>query len=317
MSREAANLSTDNSIVLVSCDNTCTYRWDREMKRTIACAFLFSLCATSTFAQDKSPSCWPWPDSMEATIANPRDHNILYQDPNIRFLEVTNPPGNPVHMHTHSLSSVFLVIEPQPRGRDHKADGSVTAPGGEVPASANFPILSADGPQGLHSFEDLDTFTKHFYRVEFKKIPFVCPTPANENFQERAARKTAVTTEPNLLKTSEALAPTDQPISSPETDRILVDRADLRLIEVTIPPGATETLAADGWPSAVLFYERQPKGTDTFSDGRVVQVSPRFEGALFPTAIRMGPQPAHSFRNTDTFPAHFYRVEFKKIQFKG
>jgi hypothetical protein len=103
---------------------------------------------------------------MEATIAAPRDHKILYQDPNIRFLEVTNPPGNPIHMHTHPLSSVFLIIEPQPRGRDHKSDGSATAPGGQVPATANFPIVTANGPQGLHSYEDLDSFPKYFYRVE-------------------------------------------------------------------------------------------------------------------------------------------------------
>lgn len=287
------------------------------MKLTTTCALLFALCAAVTFAQDKSPSCWPWPDSAEATIANPRDHKILYQDANIRFLEVTNPPGNPVHMHTHSLSSVFFTIDPQPRGRDHKADGSATAPGGEVPASANFPILSASGPQGLHSYEDLDTFPKHFYRIEFKKIPFVCPAQGDGNSQDRASRKAAITTDPNFLNTSETLATTDQAISSPATDKILVDRADLRLIEVTIPPGATEKMAMDAWPSALVFYEHQPKGTETLADGRVVQVSRRFEGALFPTAIRMGPQPAHSFRNTDTFPAHFYRVEFKKIQFKG
>jgi len=286
------------------------------MKVATACAFLFALCATTTFAQDKSQSCWPWPASMEATIAAPRDHKILYQDSNIRFLEVTNPPDNPIHMHTHPLSSVFLVIEPQPRGRDHKSDGSVTAPGGEVPATANFPILTANGPQGLHSYEDLDTFPKHFYRVEFKKIAFVCPADVNGQFSELAARKTAVTTEPSLLQTSGVPLTADHAISSPETGKTLYDRADLRLIEVTIPPGATETMAADDWPSALLFYEHQPKGTETLSDGHVVQVSRRFEGALFPTAIRIGPEPAHSFHNTDTFPAHFYRVEFKKIHFK-
>ena len=214
-------------------------------------------------------------------------------------------------MHTHPVSSVFLVIEPQPRGRDHRADGSVTDPGGAVPASANFPIVSAEGPQGLHSFEDLDTFPKHFYRVEFKKIAFTCPDEGNP------AYKAAVTTEPNPAKTSEAIVAADHAISPSETDKILVDRADLRLMEVTIPPGATETLAGDAWPSALIFYERQPKGIDTFLDGHVVEVNGRFDGALFPTAIRMGPQPAQSFHNTDTFPAHFYRVEFKKIQWKG
>jgi hypothetical protein len=253
---------------------------------------------------------------MEATIAAPRDHRVLYQDANIRFLEVTNPPGNPIHMHTHPMSSVFLIIEPQPRGRDHKSDGSVTQPGGELPASANFPIVTTEGPQGLHSYEDLDTFAKHFYRIEFKMLPFVCPPAANAESSALAARKAAVTTEPGLVKISETPAAAAATTSS-STDNILVDRDDLRLIAVTIPPGATETVAADGRPSVLVFYERQPKGIDTSSDGHTIEVARRFEGVLFPTAIRRGPQAAQSFHNTDNFPAHFYRVEFKKIQFKG
>ena len=175
------------------------------MKLTTTCAFLFALCATTTFAQDKSPSCWPWPDSMEATIAAPRDHKILYQDPNIRFLEVTNPPGNPIHMHTHPLSSVFLVIEPQPRGRDHKSDGSVTVPGGEVPASANFPIVTSQRAARSALVRRSGHFSQAFLSNRIQKDSVRLPRQVNGQFQELAARKTAVTTEPNLLKTSEAL----------------------------------------------------------------------------------------------------------------
>jgi hypothetical protein len=55
----------------------------------------------------------------------------------------------------------------------------------------------------------------------------------------------------------------------------------------------------------------------TFHDSKTAQVDRKFEGVKFPQAIREGKQPPHSFENTDTFPAHYYRVEFKKIQWKG
>lgn len=34
-------------------------------------------------------------------------------------------------------------------------------------------------------------------------------------------------------------------------------------------------------------------------------------------AVRVGPEPPYAFENTDTFAAHYYRVEFKKVKFRS
>ena len=47
------------------------------------------------------------------------------------------------------------------------------------PSDAPFPLISRHGPEGTHSFENLDTFGKHFYRFEIKKLDFDA-VPAGE-----------------------------------------------------------------------------------------------------------------------------------------
>ena len=68
---------------------------------------------------------------------------------------------------------------------------------------------------------------------------------------------------------------------------------------------------------SLLLYEPQPKGVETSYDGKTNTVDRKLDGAKFPQVIRMGKQPPHAFENKDNFPAHYYRVEFKKINYKG
>jgi len=324
-----------------SCDNAAPKIGDQNMNiriisisAVIALPLLFITArpqpaiAHPQTSQDKSTGgCWTYPDSLDALIADPQNHTVVYDDANVQLLDVHTPPGTTNSLHDHHWSSVFVNIEAQPRGRDHKADGSVTQPGGVVPADALFPLLNVAGPQGPHAYENLDTFTKHFYRLQFKKVPFRCPQEFNGQFQDNA-RRSAVTTLPPV-EIADWIWPVsmEQVATSPQTDKVLADNADFRFIEVTIPPGRKQNMGTHQLPSALFFFEVQPKGTDMFSDapsegiiGKDTQfrlVNRSFEDAVFPTAIRMGPQPPHSFENTDTIPAHYYRMEFKKIKYKG
>lgn len=86
---------------------------------------------------------------------------------------------------------------------------------------------------------------------------------------------------------------------------------------MTVPPGGKEEMGEQIYPSVLIFYQPQPKGIVTWYDGKTAPVERRFDGAKFPQAIREGKQPPHSFQNTDTIPAHYYRVEFKKINYEG
>jgi hypothetical protein len=266
-------------------------------------------------AQDKASSgCWPWPDSLDGVTADPQNHTVMFEDAFIRVLDVHTPPHTTNSRHDHQWSSIFLQDEPQPRGRDHMTDSAATAPGGEVPADARFPLLIVAGPQGPHAFENLDTFTKHFYRVEFKKIPFECPGPNGT----MKTRKEAVETLPNVRIAKWPWPDSmDAVITSEQTDRVLFETYDIRFVEVNVMPGQTERMGETLWPAALLFYEPQPSGIETSIDGKTTRVERRFEKNEFPVAIRTGPAPPHSFENRDSFAAHYYRVEFKKINYKG
>lgn len=288
--------------------------WMRVLSRVGAGALLL-LAAMQARAQDKATSgCWPWPDSLDAVTADPQNHIVLYEDSNIRVLDVHTPPHTTNSKHDHQWLSIFIQDEAQPKGRDHETDGAMTPPGSEVPADAAFPILAVAGTQAPHAFENLDTFTKHFYRVEFKKVPFECP---GRNGQ-MVFRNNAVQTLPTTHVTSWSWPTSmDAVITSQKTDKVLFETYDIRFVEVEVLPGEKQNLGETLWPSALLFFEPQPKGVETSHDGKAEQVERRFEGARFPTAIRSGPLPPHSFLNKDSFPAHYYRVEFKKINYKG
>jgi len=282
----------------------------------IAAAGLISLYMVAVAqAQNKSSSgCWPWPDSLDGVIASPQNHTVIYEDDNIRVLDVHTPPGTINNMHDHQWSSVFLYYEAQPNGRDHKNDGKVTPVGGAVPLDAPFPLLQVSGPQAPHAYENMDTFLKHFYRVEFKKIPFKCPaeirtaTAPKDLTDSLPQVKSATWPWPASMYSVEA---------SPANHKVLLDNANIRLVEVTILPGEREKMGGSPWTSALLFYEPQPKGRDTSKDGKVTEVGRRLEGADFPVAVRVGPEPPHAFENTDTFRAHYYQVEFKQEKFRS
>jgi hypothetical protein len=274
---------------------------------------LFALAGAQ--AQDKSSSgCWPWPDSLDAVAADPQNHTVLYEDSNIRVLDVHTPPHTTNSKHDHQWLSIFLQDEAQPRGRDHGTDGTAAQPGGEVPADAAFPVLAVAGTQAPHAYENLDTFTKHFYRVEFKKIAFECPGKNGRmNF-----RNEAVQTLPAVQVASWSWpASMDAVITSQETDKVLFETYDIRFVELTIRPNEKQDLGETLWPAALLFFEPQPKGVETSYDGKATEVERKLVAAKFPAAIRMGPQPPHSFENKDNFRAHYYRVEFKKVNYKG
>ena len=259
--------------------------------------------------------CWPWPDSMDAVRADPQNHLVLYEDADVRMVDVHTPPMQINSKHDHQWLSVFMQDEPQPLGRDHGTDGTAGPSGGAIGPDAPFPLLNIAGPQAPHAYQNLGTFTKHFYRMELKKIPFECPGPNGamvSYLKERMRTKLDLKLDswpwPNSM---------DQIITSPGTDIVRFELYDIRMVEVTVLPGQTEQMGEQLYPSVLVFYRPQPKGLETAYDGRTTEIARQFQDVKFPQAIRQNKQPPHSFQNTDTIPAHYYRVEFKKITWKG
>ena len=168
--------------------------------RTSFCVVALSLvCSLS--GQPSGDSRRPDVDPMDAVIAAPKNHRVLFEDDHVRLLEVTVQPGETENMHVHQNPSVLAYDAAQPRlrsrrangksgdwGRNHEgADGIIAAFNPPAPVaeamrrrSADFPIALAMGwpiamamggdKSGAHQVTNLDTFPHHFYRLEFKRV---------------------------------------------------------------------------------------------------------------------------------------------------
>jgi hypothetical protein len=151
---------------------------------------------TSCVVEDAKPSA-SIHDPLDAIVAAPKNHKVLYEDDHVRVLEVTVQPGEIENMHHHPWASVFAHDAPMPKFTNSFADdGSVWKLGRnlqlissdpEVPAdviaalaqlnahldaamSKGLPMAWSSPPQSTHSVHNLDNFPMHFYRIEFKRV---------------------------------------------------------------------------------------------------------------------------------------------------
>ena len=115
-----------------------------------------------------SASEWSWPDSLDALVAAPRHHKLIYENDSIRILDTRIPVGDTVPVHTHRWPAVYYAVAPGDFIR-RDAEGNVlldtriaTRPQGQSPVSQ---------PLTPHSIENVSASEIRLVSVEMKK-PF-------------------------------------------------------------------------------------------------------------------------------------------------
>ena len=73
-----------------------------------------------------------WDPTLDALIAAPKHHKILFENDNLRVLEVTLEPQDEEPVHHHRWPSVFILDSIQPPIHDISPDGSVLPPNRDV-----------------------------------------------------------------------------------------------------------------------------------------------------------------------------------------
>ena len=53
---------------------------------------------------------WAWPDSLDALVAAPGNHSVLYENERVRVVETRILPGHSTPVHTHRWPSVMFVF---------------------------------------------------------------------------------------------------------------------------------------------------------------------------------------------------------------
>ena len=54
---------------------------------------------------------WKWPDNLDALVAAPSHHTLLFENERVRVLETRIPAGDTTPIHTHRFASVLYILE--------------------------------------------------------------------------------------------------------------------------------------------------------------------------------------------------------------
>ena len=135
--------------------------------------FLTGLLATSAKGQIKPTSTRP--GKLDAVIAAPQNHKIIYEDDKVRILQVICPPGNEEPVHTHQYKStmwftqsahfIYYTYVMNTKNQLVKKD-SAEVKGFPTEALNKGQMVDPEGP---HSVKNISTDTPMAYRIEYKK----------------------------------------------------------------------------------------------------------------------------------------------------
>ena len=116
---------------------------------------------------DSAAASWPWPDELDAMIAAPGFHTVLFEDDRVRVLDGRVPPGATVPVHTHRWGGVLYILASSDFVR-RDPDGKVLA---DTRESKSTPIEGAavwGAPHTPHSLENVGTKEFRTLTVEMK-----------------------------------------------------------------------------------------------------------------------------------------------------
>ncbi len=96
----------------------------------------------------------PWPDSLDALIAAPKSHRLLFENERVRVLEVRIAPGEFVPVHTHRWpGAIYIARQTDFIRRD--AEGNVLFDSRTAGPPPQEPVVNWTPPLPPHSIENI------------------------------------------------------------------------------------------------------------------------------------------------------------------
>jgi hypothetical protein len=145
----------------------------------------------------------------------------------------------------------------------------------------------------------------------------------------------------NINPSKDSQDPLDAVAAAPKNHKVLYEDDHVRVLEVTVQPGETENLHHHPFASVFAYDAPMPRFTNRYADDNSVlefgqnfqligsnpalppdvvaalaQKHAQLDAAMakgLPVGWGAPAQSTHSVHNIDTFPMHFYRLEFKRV----
>ncbi len=112
----------------------------------------------------------------------------------------------------------------------------------------------------------------------------------------------------------------DSAVGAAEVHHIRYIDSHVRFVEVAYFPGVHGQMHGHPWASVFAVDAPVPKAYNVNLDPQNAphrSAGPAPQGLQFPTCATMNPQSPHAETNQDTWPHHFYRLEFLRLDGKG
>ena len=107
---------------------------------------------------------WPWPEWLDAVMAAPKHHQLVFENDRVRVLNTVIPAGDTVPVHTHRWPAVYYTIE-----RAHfirrDAEGRILFDSRNAPPMAPANFIESLPP---HSIENVGETTIRLVSFELK-----------------------------------------------------------------------------------------------------------------------------------------------------
>lgn len=97
---------------------------------------------------------WPWPDSLDAVVAAPKHHRLLFENDRVRVLEVRIPAGETTSVHTHRWpAAIYVARQSDFLRRD--GEGNLLFDSRSVGPPPKEPVAQWTLPLPPHSIENI------------------------------------------------------------------------------------------------------------------------------------------------------------------
>jgi hypothetical protein len=116
-----------------------------------------------------SASSEAWPASLDALVAAPEHHRLLFENATVRVLDTRIAPGARTPVHAHAWPSVLYVLSWSTFVR-RDADGHVTLDSRLIPQPAASTTALWSPPLPPHSLENVGLTDLHVISVELKHV---------------------------------------------------------------------------------------------------------------------------------------------------
>lgn len=104
----------------------------------------------------------------------------------------------------------------------------------------------------------------------------------------------------------------DEIKAAPSNYKLRYEDDHLRLVEVIVRPGETEKMHTDPYPAVIAHDSAMPKVTDS-APAPAMAHGPAPKGIDYPTCDTVAAEGMHALTNHDTFPLHYYKIEYKRL----